>query len=395
MPSIHRQPGRPYWFCAFSIWNPETLTSRRVFRSTKTSDRKQALEICRAWHKAALKARNGKLSVDAAREVIAQGVSDVFTAANIESLESATIKSWCDKWLEAKSIEAEQSTHERYKRIVERFLESIGTKANRDVSTLQTHDIARFRDREAKERARATANLSLKVLRVCFGEAEKQDLLTVNPAKRVKLLKSSQESRRRAFTLEEVKRILKACGDSAEWRGLVLFGLYLGQRLGDLAKLTWRAVDLDTGEVAFSTRKTGRRIVLPLMQPLAHYLASLPASDNPNAFIFPRAASAKRTASLSNQFRDILVAPGLVEPRPRGHKSTGKGRDQAREASEISFHSLRHSAVTMLKAAGVSDFMAREIVGHESAAVSRQYTHLTTYDKRAAMQRLTDVTDAS
>jgi site-specific recombinase XerD len=52
---------------------------------------------------------------------------------------------------------------------------------------------------------------------------------------------------------------------------------------------------------------------------------------------------------------------------------------------------LRHSAVTMLKAAGVSDFIAREIVGHESAAVSRQYTHLTTDDKRAAMQRLPDV----
>ena len=160
-----------------------------------------------------------------------------------------------------------------------------------------------------------------------------------------------------------------------------------------MAKLTWRAIDLDTGEVAFSTRKTGRRIVLPLVQPLADYFASLPASDNPNAFIFPRAARAKRTASLSNQFRDILVAAGLVEPRPRGHKSTCKGRDQAREASEISFHSLRHSAVTMLKAAGVSDFMAREIVGHESAAVSRQYTHLTTDDKRAAMQRLPDVTD--
>ena len=108
---------------------------------------------------------------------------------------------------------------------------------------------------------------------------------------------------------------------------------------------------------------------------------------------FPRAASAKRTASLSNQFRDILVAAGLVEPRQRGHKSTGKGRDQAREASEISFHSLRHSAVTMLKAAGVSHFIAREIVGHESAAVSRQYTHLTTEDKRTAMQRLPDVTN--
>src|SRR6516162_9787360 len=285
MPSIHRQPGRPFWFCAFSIFDLQTLKSKRVFRSTKTKDKKQALEICRAWHKAALKARNGKLSVDAAREVIAQGVSDVFTAANLESLESATIKEWCDKWLETKSIEAEQSTHERYKRIVQRFLECIGTKANRDLSTLHANDIARFRDREAKERARATANLSLKVLRVCLGEAKRQELIVRNPAESVKLLKSAKESRRRAFTLPEIKRILKACGDNVEWRGLILFGLYLGQRLGDLPKLTWRAINFETGEVALSTRKTGRRIVLPLVQPLTDYLAALAVSDNPNAYI--------------------------------------------------------------------------------------------------------------
>src|SRR5437667_9319407 len=147
MPSIHRQPGRPYWFCAFSMFDPQTLRSRRVFRSTKTRDKKQALEICRAWHKAALKARNGKLSVDAAREVIAQGVSDVFTAANVESLPSNSIKSWCETWLQAKAIEAEQSTHARYARIVERFIDCIGAKAKRDLSTLQAVDITRFCDR--------------------------------------------------------------------------------------------------------------------------------------------------------------------------------------------------------------------------------------------------------
>src|SRR4029450_2418325 len=262
MASIHRQSGRPYYFCAFSIFDPQTLKSKRVFRSTKTRDKKQALAICRAWHKAALKARNGKLSVDAAREVIARGVSDVFTAANIESLPSASIASWCETWCQAKAIETEQSTHTRYKRVIERFTGFLGlAKSKRDLATLQASDVARFRDREAKERARATANLSLKVLRVCFGEAVRQGLLTVNPAVRVKLLKSSKESKRRPFSVAEIKRILKACGDDAEWRGLVLFGLYLGQRLGDLAKLTWRAVNFETGEIAFTTRKTGRRIV--------------------------------------------------------------------------------------------------------------------------------------
>jgi integrase len=394
MPSIHRQLGRPFWFCAYSIFDPQTHRNKRVFRSTKTNDKKQALQICRTWHKAAIKARSGKLSVDAAREVIAQGVADVFTHANAESLDSATIKSWGERWLETKSIEAEESTHERYKRVVEQFVSFIGeAKSSRDLATLQASDIARFRDRQARELSRSTASLAVKVLRICLGEAVRQGLLTVNPAVRVKLLKTTGESKRRAFTLPEIRRILKACRDDTEWRGLVLFGLYLGQRLGDLAKLTWRAVDLDTGEIAFSTKKTGRRIVLPLVQPLIDYLSSLPVSDNPNAYIFQNAATHKRTGSLSNQFREILVEAGLVEPLARGHRSTGKGRTGARQMSEISFHSLRHSAVTMLKAAGVSDFIAREIVGHESAAVSRQYTHLTTDDKRAAMQRLPDVTE--
>jgi integrase len=305
-------------------FNPQTNRNKRVFRSTKTRDKKQALEICRAWHKAALKARNGKLSVDAAREVIAQGVSDVFTAANIESLPSASIKSWCEAWTEAKAIETEESTHARYKRVIERFTGFIGeAKSKRDLSTLQASDVARFRDREAKELSRSTANLGVKVLRICLGEAVRQGLLAVNPAVRVKLLKSTAESKRRAFTLAEIKRILKACSDDTEWRGLVLFGLYLGQRLGDLAKLTWRAVDLETGEVAFSTRKTGRRVVLPLVQPLADYLASLPASDNPNAFIFPRAASARLRCRIS--FGIFLLPLDLLSRDRADTKAPAKG----------------------------------------------------------------------
>ena len=167
---------------------------------------------------------------DAAREVIAQGVSDVFTAANVESLPSASVKSWCETWLEAKAIEAEETTHARYKRVIERFTGFLGeAKSKRDLSTLQVSDVARFRDREAKELSHSTANLGVKVLRVCLGEAVRQGLLTVNPAVRVKMIKLTAESKRRAFTRDEIRRILKACGDSVEWRGLVLFGLYLGE----------------------------------------------------------------------------------------------------------------------------------------------------------------------
>jgi integrase len=99
----------------------------------------------------------------------------------------------------------------------------------------------------------------------------------------------------------------------------------------------------------------------------------------------------KRTGQLSNFFRDeILVAAGLAAPR--SHKATGRGRYVSRAVSELSFHSLRHSAVTFLKAAGASDALARAIVGHESEAVSRAYTHLDTEHMRDAVSKLPDVT---
>lgn len=421
MATVHRQPGRPFWFCAFSIFDAETGTNKRVFRSTKTRDKKRALEICRTWNKAARLGRKGELSkhvagevVDRAvkdvrdasdrnkigesfaRKIIERGVADIYERANLESLERWTIRGWCEQWLDRKKIGTETSSHVRYKRIVDRFLDFIGKdKNNRDLRMLRDGEIERFYTRQAEELSLATANLSLKVLRMCFGAAVRKRVLTLNPAASVETSTKSKDSKRRDFTVSEIKRILKACEDHFEWRGLVLFGLYLGQRLGDLARLTWRAVNLEGSEIAFTARKTGRRIVLPLVQPLRDYLGALPASDNPDAFIFPRAATATRTGTLSNQFHDILADAGLVEVR--NHASTGKaeagrGRSQARKTSELSFHSLRHSAVTLLKASGANDVLAREIVGHESAAVSRIYTHISTEVMRDAMKKLPDVT---
>src|SRR5262249_1420515 len=151
-----------------------------------------AREICRAWHKAALKAHKGELSADAAREIIAHGVSDVFLHANSEKLERAKIRTWCERWLEAKQIEASQGTYLRYKRVIERFLSFLGKKANRDLIALTADDVLRYRDHELSERSRATGNLSVKVLRVCLGEAVRQGHLTSNPAQRVKTLKLSE-----------------------------------------------------------------------------------------------------------------------------------------------------------------------------------------------------------
>jgi integrase len=43
---------------------------------------------------------------------------------------------------------------------------------------------------------------------------------------------------------------------------------------------------------------------------------------------------------------------------------------------DTSFHSLRHTAVSLLKDAGIPDAVVMALVGHESTAISYRYTHV-------------------
>ena len=44
---------------------------------------------------------------------------------------------------------------------------------------------------------------------------------------------------------------------------------------------------------------------------------------------------------------------------------------------------------------GVSDVVARDIIGHESEAVSRNYTHIDTETKRRAIDAMPDILNES
>jgi len=395
MASVHKDPRdkSPFWFAAYSTWNPSTQSWQRRFKSTKARNKRQAVEIARAWEQAGKTAHNGLLTPEAAREVIARGVSDVFLSSNSETMPRATVGDWIARWLQAKELENGEATADRYRGIVERFKTSLGVKAKRDVAALTPADVQAFRDAEARERSRGTANLSLKVLRACLSAAEREGLVTTNAAKRVPIIQAKgDEIKRRAFTITEIKRVLEAA-EGTEFYGLILAGIYTGQRLGDLARLTWQQVDVSKGVVRFVQRKTGHRLELPIAPPLRDYLLSLPGNDNPRAPIFPKAAAtaAERVNTLSRMFYDqVLVAAGLAEAR--AHQAGKKGRSARRDIAELSFHSLRHSAVSLLKASGATDAMAKAIAGHESSAVSAHYTHLTADDLRATVDALPDVT---
>jgi len=167
---------------------------------------------------------------------------------------------------------------------------------------------------------------------------------------------------------------------------MILFGLYTGQRLGDIASLTWSNIDLERSEIRFITAKTGRTMILPMAPALAKHVLGLPAPDEAQTPLHSRAYEIVkreyRSSSLSNQFGDLLAQAGLREKKT--HHKTRDGRSVRRQSTGLSFHSLRHSATSLLHEAGIPAAVAQAFVGHDSEAIHRTYTHIGLSNLRQA-----------
>ncbi len=362
----------------------------RTQRSTGSTDRRKALRIAMEYEDAASAASQDRFTEACARRTL----GDIYAMTNPEALASSTIDDFLTAWLARKELEAGEKTHAKYKGVVDQFRDFLGPKRKRDVANVTAADITGFRDDLAKRVTPGTVNVSLKILRSAFAQARRDGLVDVNEAERVTALKRKDRFERRPFTLLELKRILDVAG--VEWRGMILFALYTGQRLSDLATLTWQNLDLQRSELRLVSGKTGRRQIIPMATPLARYVESLPSSDTPDAPLFPRiCATAERhqhAGNLSNQFYALLVAAGLAKKKSHKASLERKGRSAKREQNELSFHSLRHTATSLLKNAGVNDAVAQEFVGHDSKSVSRNYTHIATEILKDAAAKLPDVT---
>jgi integrase len=386
MASIRRKENTPFWFACFTL--PD---GTRTQRSTGTSDRRKAERIANEYEDASRAAGEARYTEARARRTIA----DIYALANADALPSSSTADFLESWLKRKELEAGPKTHERYANAVAHFRDFLGSKAKRDISAITAADISRWRDEQAKRVKTGTVNTNLKIVRAAFAQARRDGLIDVNEAERVTILKRTDHFERRPFTMEELKRIIEAADD--EWRGLILFGLYTGQRLGDLATLTWQNIDLQRGEVRLVTDKTRRRAIIPLAPPLLRYVETLPAGDQPDAPLFPRANATVerqgRTGNLSNQFHSLLATTGLAKKQSHhADANNQKGRATKREQHPLSFHSLRHTATSLLKSAGVSEAVAMEFIGHDSTAMSRQYTHIDTATLKQAAAKLPDVT---
>jgi integrase len=379
MASLRKFPRSPFWFACITL--PD---GRRVQRSTKERLRRPAQVIADGWE---------KLSRERAKARQAQKViSDIYKTAHKKELPNATPRTFIDGWLARRSGEVAPASHKAYAGRSKHFLAWLAEFADRPLAEVETAHFVRYRDHLATQRTPSTANQGIKILRAIFEDCRRDGFISENPAKDCGLLKKSARSSRRPFTVEEVRTILAAADE--EWRSMILFGVYTGQRLGDLARLTWQNIDLQAREITLATAKTGRIVRIPIAGPLLAHIENLPAGDDAKAPLHPRAArhATVNGSTLSRQFAELLASVGLAKERGHEKEEEGRGRAARRAASELSFHSLRHTATSLMKNAGISPAIVQDIIGHESAEISAHYTHVEHSAKAQALAAMPDFT---
>jgi len=363
--SITKKPRSKYWFACF-----RDLQGKQRRLSTKQTDRKKAMKVAEQYEQFSQR----KVPVHTVRQTLAELAREAYG----ETFPSATVRQFIDAWLKSKAPPVvAPATHDFYRKSMTKFLEFLGTAAELDLSVVTRKMITEFRNQVAQKASATTTNHDLKAIKLIFRSAKRDGYIIEDPSEFVESVRrKTSEDARRPFTISEIRSVIDVA--DKEWSSLVLFGLYTGQRLADLATLRWDNIDLARNEIRIKTRKTGKRLSIPIAPALKAHVASLPAGRE--GYLHPKAAATvtrqKRSGTLSNQFADLLAQAGLRDKAP--HRSKGKGRDAKRSSNGLSFHALRHTAVSLLKDAGIPEAVVMELVGHDSKAVSAHYTHVGT-----------------
>ena len=382
MASLHKDPkGRsPYWYAAFY-----GADGSRRFKSTKTSDRRQATRICTEWESAALRARKRSLTTAQVRSVF----NELLEQSGDDPLESFTIGDWMAEWLTTKKASHAPATWERYRKPVEDFVAHLGTRATLPLRAATSKDIRKFRDEQrAAGRAAATVNFSHKALASAFEAAKRQAYIEANPCHAVDYLPTHEEKvEKGTFMAKEVSELVQAT-NSSDWQGVILVGYYTGLRLSDCLSLKWASVDLQARVLKVTPKKTartGKKLEIPMSPDLEDFLLAHPIGKSESEPVFPSLAklSVGGNRGASRQFQQIMQSAGLASGTLRDASG-----ESGRAVAERSFHSLRHSYITALSSAGVAVEVRQKLVGHSTAEQNLHYTHAEFSALRTAVESL-------
>lgn len=220
------------------------------------------------------------------------------------------------------------------------------------VKDLKTSRIEKIRDE--MQDTPGKANNWLKVLRTILDLAIRRDYVETNAADKVKMLEIGEHQ---PWPQEVLDRFLAACPTQTT-RLAVLTGLYSGQRIGDVIRITHKMMEGDTVHlVQGKKRSKGKReieVFIPIHPKWRQAVAAIPRRAD--TIIYDRyGRTFKDPGGLQERISDLMKLLGYKDD---------KGQ------ALYTFHGLRKNAANYLKEMELTDAQIGAICGMSSDTVA-------------------------
>jgi integrase len=180
--------------------------------------------------------------------------------------------------------------------------------------------------------------------------------------------------KQRYLSPDEAEKLL-ACvrARSEQAADMALVSLESGLRFGEVAALTWGAVDLKNHTLLALNTKGKRDRVVPMTERLHSLFADMEAGTD-GELVFPTRLGTKHRQVPSTFKRAVIDAElneGVDDPKMK-----------------VSYHTLRHSYASRLVRQGVSLYHVQKLLGHSTPVMTARYSKLANEDLTNAVKAM-------
>ncbi len=294
-----------------------------------------------------------------------------------------TLAEWSQIWLDnfCKNC-IKDYTYQGYKLYMEKHINpAIGHLELSKITTVVCQQFLMEMYTNGRKRGRATkgTGLALKTvkdikitLQTCLQKAVDEELLPINPVKKVKLPKE-QKKEMQTMKASDLKAFLDEAKNSGCYEFYYL-ELLTGMRIGEILALTWD--DLDTENNSIRVNKQVQRIDGELVINTPKTEASIRTITICDDCVLALLKMRQREAKVSNLIFPSPITGSYRDPRAVTNR-LHRIQDRA-GVPRIRFHDLRHSFATLSLEQGMDIKTVSHMLGHTDAGFTMNtYMHVT------------------
>ena len=336
---------------------------RTYVRSTKTHDRDEAEKKLDEFVRPFLE----KDEIAVAENLLAKvrTLEKRHESEEQKTAKQIPLKDLFDRYIETVGSEnLSENTQANYRSYASQFILWM-TEHYKNITTLgqvTSEETTAFMKHLEKTRTANTFNAYYVTLKLVF-----KTLLNNTSMWNFKLKPEKVVYERRALSSAELKLLLKHVARNRDLNVLFHLGIYTGMRLSDCATLRWKDIDLDhkvISIVPIKVKRYGRRIHIPIHPKLFTLLKGLSKGvQDREEYVSSLNAHRYKHSTLGYVLKGVFTACGI---------NNGK--------NHLSFHTLRHTFVSVAANNNIPLPIVQSIVGHSTKSMTLRYYHTdTTY----------------